>query len=120
MVVDDEAGIRELVRTGLELAGYEVAEASNAAGLRAAFGGPAPAVIVLDLNLGDGNGLALLPELKQHWPRARVVILTGYGTVDVAEQAYAVDDVFLVSKPFDLEMVMAVVELALSGAKPAR
>jgi DNA-binding NtrC family response regulator len=115
LVVDDEAGVRTLVRACLEGAGYEVSEASSAATLRQALAGPAPEVVVLDLQLADGDGLALLPEIKHHWPQTRVVILTGYGTVDAADQAYAVDDVYMVSKPFDPDMFNAIVGMALSG-----
>jgi two-component system, NtrC family, response regulator AtoC len=116
MVVDDEASVRALVRICLERAGYEVSEASSAATLRQSLAGPAPGAVVLDLKLSDGDGLVLLPELKQCWPSARVIILTGYGTtVAAADQAYAVDDVYLVSKPFDCEMLNAVVEMALSS-----
>jgi len=117
MVVDDEADIRLVVRACLERAGYEVSEASSAAALRQSFAAPAPDVVVLDLQLSDGDGLALLPELKQQWPRARVIILTGYGTVDAASKAYAVDDVYFESKPFDPETLNALVCLALSERK---
>ena len=120
LVVDDEPGIRGLVRLCLEAAGHEVAEASSAAGLRQSLAGPPPAAVILDLNLGDGDGLTLLPEIKKRFPQAQVIILTGHGTVDHAEKAYAVDDVYLVNKPFDCEMLSAVVSLALSRPERQR
>jgi DNA-binding NtrC family response regulator len=123
MIVEDESPIRLFVRTILEKQGYTVSEAGDLAGLRAAFQGAAPAALILDLNLPDGNSLAHLGELKQKWPRTRVIILTGHGTVDAVEQAYQLEqDLFLHSKPVDGDTLLALVELALSrpaGASPA-
>ena len=120
LVVDDEKEIRFLVRAVLEAQGYEISEATDSAGLRQCFPNPAPEVVILDLNLPDGNGLALLPEVKQHWPSAKVLILTGYGTVEAAEAAYKEADVYLLSKPFDPEMLKAMVEMALVKKAPAQ
>ena len=88
MLVEDEETVRQFVRTILEKEGYGVTEAADAAGLRAALDGPAPAATILDLNLPDGNGLQLLPDLKRHWPTAKVIIMTGYGTAEVAEKSF--------------------------------
>ena len=54
------------------------------------------------------QGLVLLPELKKKWPNSKVIILTGYGSVEVAEGAYKLDDqIFLQSKPFDAGVLPA-------------
>jgi two-component system response regulator AtoC len=120
LVVDDKAEIREWVKLVLGQDTYDVIEAQDVAGLRRSLAGPAPALVILDLKLPDGNSLAVLPELKQKWPASKVIILTGYGTVEAAEEAYKVDpELFLQSKPFDPETLRALVELALS-AKPDR
>ena len=87
---------RELVRLALASDRYEVSEAADLAGLRRALVGAAPEVVILDLNLPDGNSLAVLPDLKGRWPRSKLIILTGYGTVEVADEAYkSVPDLFL-------------------------
>ncbi len=115
LMVDDDEDLRGMVRDILALEGYEVAEAGNAAGLRRALQGPAPDALILDLSLPDGNGLSLLPEVKQHWPGAKVVILTGYGTVDAAHEAYRqMENVYFQSKPFDPGLLKALLELALN------
>jgi two-component system nitrogen regulation response regulator GlnG len=116
LIVDDEADIRELVRQVLESDQYEMTEAADLATLRRLLAGPAPAVVILDLRLPDGNSLAVLPELKQKWPASRVIILTGYGTVEAAEEAYKVDPhLFLQTKPFDAGILRALVEAAVAG-----
>ncbi len=115
MTVDDEQVFRDLVTIFLVKEGHEVVEAVDCASLRRAFDGPAPNLVLLDLVLPDGNGLALLPELKQRWPNTKVIILTGHGTVEAAELAYRVGDVLWLNKPFDANMLRAMVDLALAG-----
>jgi DNA-binding NtrC family response regulator len=115
LIVEDEPGIRDLVRQFLSPAGYVISEAEDVASLKKQLHLPAPDVLLLDLRLPDGNGLSVIPDLKKSWPAARIVILTGYGSVDAAEQAYKLDDVFLLSKPFDSEMLNAMVGLALAA-----
>jgi len=116
LVVDDEAEIREWVKLVLGDDKYLFTEAQDLASLRRCLGGSAPGVVILDLKLPDGHSLTMLPELKQKWPASKVILLTGYGTVEAAEQAYKVDpQLFLQSKPLDAGMLRALVDLALSG-----
>ena len=116
LVVDDEAEIREWVKLVLGDDQYLFTEAQDLASLRGSLGGPAPGVVILDLKLTDGHSLAVLPELKQKWPASKVIILTGYGTVEAAEEAYKVEpELFVQSKPFDPDTLRALVELALAG-----
>jgi DNA-binding NtrC family response regulator len=120
VVVDDEADIRFLVKTILEAEGCKVLEAGDGASLRRFFAQPAPDVVILDLKLPDASGLDLLREVKRNWPTAKVIILTGYGTAEAGEEAYKIADVFLQNKPFDGEMLKAMLELALTQKFPSR
>jgi two-component system response regulator PilR (NtrC family) len=114
LIVDDESLIRDLVRMTLEAESYRVDEAPDLATLRAKLqSGSATDLVILDLSLPDGNGLSLLPEIKARWPRCKTIILTGYGTIEAAEQAYKIDDVFFQAKPFDVDTLKAMVSLAL-------
>ena len=115
MIVEDEPLIRDLIKTYLEPVGCLMTEAGDLASARKAFSGAAPAVVLLDLRLPDGNGLSLLPEIRQHWPGTRVVILTGDGSIETAEAAYKQDEVYLLNKPFDAEMLRTVLELSLAA-----
>jgi two-component system NtrC family response regulator len=115
LIVEDEPLIRDLIKVYLAPIGCLMTEASDLASARKAFSSTAPAVVLLDLRLPDGNGLSLLPEIKQHWPRTRVIILTGDGSIETAEEAYKQDDVFMLNKPFDAEMLRTVLELSLSA-----
>jgi two-component system, NtrC family, nitrogen regulation response regulator GlnG len=116
LIVDDEADIREQVYIALRDEDYELAEAADLASLRRLLAGPAPDVLILDLKFPDGIGLTVLPEVKQKWPATKVILLTGFGTVEVAEEAFELDPhLFLQNKPFDPGTLCALVELALSA-----
>ena len=76
LIVDDEEGMRDLLKTILE-ADYQITEAGSGAALHLAFNLEAPDVVLLDIKLPDANGLGLLPAIKQRWPKTEVIILSG-------------------------------------------
>lgn len=83
LLVEDEALIREMLAEGLADAGLEVtevpsAEAALGAAVTAEEAGQPPAVLVTDVNLGNGmDGLALAAEVRRRWPGVGVVVMTG-------------------------------------------
>ena len=83
LIVDDQEGMRDLLRAILET-DYEVAEADSGAALHKALEGEQPDVVLLDMKLPDANGLGLLPVIKQRWPATEVVVLSGAPTVSEA------------------------------------
>ncbi len=113
MIVDDEAVIREFVRTTLETNGYEVAEAADGASLKAALEGPQPDVVLLDLKLPDSDGLTLLPQVRKGWPEAEVIVLTGFGSIETAVEATKRGAYYFQSKPFDGSTLKLQVERAI-------
>jgi DNA-binding NtrC family response regulator len=112
MVVDDDQNIQLLLRTLLEAEGHEVASVEHAAGLQAAFDGPQPDVLLLDLQLPDGHGLELLPVAKRQWPDTEVIIFTGNATLEAAVEATKRGAFMFVSKPFDSKALMALIRRA--------
>lgn len=101
MIVDDEEKLRFFVKAILEHEGCEVIEVADAAGLRAAFEGPQPDVILLDLKLPDADGLTLIPPIKKKWSDSEVIVLTGHGSIEVAVEATKLGAYYFQSKPFD-------------------
>src|SRR5438445_1984994 len=104
LVVDDNDRARALVRLGLELEGLDVTEAASLAEgrrlLEDAFDG-----VILDRQLPDGDGLSLVPDIRQRGLTGRVVI---YSTLDSTDEP---DDVTHVDKG-DLPGVVAALGLA--------
>jgi two-component system response regulator RegA len=77
-----------------------------------------PDYAVVDMRLGDGNGLQVVAALKQRCPGARAIILTGYGNIATAVNAVKVGAVDYLAKPADADDVMAAL-MAQQGRKPA-
>src|SRR5882762_7919862 len=113
MVVDDDMNMRDLMNTLLESEGYEVIQAENAAAVQAAFEGPQPDAVLLDLQLPDGHGLDLLPSIKKQWPETEVIVLTGNATFDAAVEATKRGAYHFQNKPVDPKNLMVLVKRAL-------
>lgn len=110
LVVDDDPSIRLLCRLNLELAGHRVVEAGTLEEASSAASDEQPQVVVLDVHVGSGDGIAFLAELHALLPRVRVVMLTG--TADTAGIRAAGADA-VVPKPFDpVALVDTIEELA--------
>jgi two-component system, response regulator RegA len=77
----------------------------------------APAFAVVDMRLGDGNGLDVISALKRRRPDARGIILTGYGNIATAVNAVKLGAVDYLAKPADADDVVAAL-LAVEGKKP--
>lgn len=113
MVVDDTAGVRELISAILEKSGYEPVCKASAAELLAAFSEAQPEVVLLDLVLPDGDGLDLLPRIKKQWPETEVIVLTGHATFDAAVEATKRGAYHFQNKPFDQKTLVLSVERAM-------
>lgn len=81
LVVDDDAAIRRLIRTGLELEGYVVIEAATIAQARALLDQPIDGA-VLDRQLPDGDGTSLIAEVRVRHPHAPVIVHSELGGVE--------------------------------------
>jgi DNA-binding NtrC family response regulator len=112
LVVDDDPGVTRMLSEMLVESGCELAVAQAAAALDSAFAGPKPDVVLLDWHLPDGDGLELVPLIKRQWPEAEVVMMTGYGTIDAAVLAVKRGAFHFVSKPFDPQALLLLVQRA--------
>jgi DNA-binding NtrC family response regulator len=116
LVVDDSVELRMLVKSALTRAEYRVSELEDNAGLRqwlAAEKKDVPDLVLLDLVLGDGNSLELMPDIFQQWPGTEVIVITGYGTVDNAVKAMKAGAYGFLPKPFEVNTLLQEVTHAL-------
>jgi two-component system, NtrC family, response regulator AtoC len=113
LIVDDEELICRSLRMTLEQAGYAVGVASNGAEAIAQIGEEPPDCLVLDLRLGDMNGLEVLATARERLPTLKAVVITAHGDVDSAVRALRLGAFDFIKKPFDVEEVLASVQNAL-------
>jgi two-component system, OmpR family, response regulator len=101
VVADDDPAFRMLLRVNLELESYRVREAANAAEVRTALGEEGVDLVLLDVRLGEDDGIELARELRGTRPKLAIAFLTG-STIAPFEEAHQVGDA-VVQKPFELE-----------------
>jgi two-component system response regulator MprA len=107
LVVDDDRGLREVLRRALSLAGYEVRLAETGSGALAEVAGGAPDAVVLDIGLPDIDGLEVCRLLRREGNRVPVLMLTARDAVsDRIDGLDAGADDYLV-KPFDIDELKA-------------
>lgn len=118
LLVDDDPAIRRAVAAGLELEGFSVVPASGGRAALEAATRVNPAVILLDLNMPDLDGLEVLRRLRSAGDQVPVCVLSARDEVDdrVAGLQAGADD--YVVKPFALEEVVARLH-ALLRRRPA-
>ena len=117
LLVDDDKPFLTRLARAMEGRGYSVRTADSVAAGLAALDEAAPAFAVIDLRLGDGNGLDVIAKLKERRPDARGVVLTGYGNIATAVAAVKSGAVDYLSKPADADAVDAALR-QLEGALP--
>src|SRR3954462_10555073 len=116
LLVDDDPGLRTLLRTTCEVADVDVVEAESAAAARLEIARATPSVIVLDVNMPVTSGLELCRQLKAD-PATRaipIVMLTGSDGGTSADAKKAGADAF-VRKPFSPLELLAVAERLAGG-----
>jgi two-component system response regulator RegA len=105
LIVDDDKPFSTRLARAMEARGYQVHVAESVAeGVAAVEAGP-PAFAVIDMRLGDGNGLDVIARLKERRPEARGVILTGYGNIATAVTAVKLGAFDYLAKPADADEI---------------
>lgn len=110
LVVDDEPLIRWSVAESLAVLGVHVEQAADAAtALRSVRNAPAPfGAVVMDLRLPDVNDLSLLEAMHVLLPRARLILMTAFGTPEIKTRAMRMGATVL-EKPFELDDLSRIV-----------
>ncbi len=113
LVVEDDTGLRELIREELEEAGYEVVEAADVPEARRRLRERPPALVISDLRLPGEDGMALLDALPELPLRPGFIVITAFGTIEQAVAALkrGADD--FLTKPLRLDHLQLSVERTL-------
>ncbi|MGE0870398.1 MAG: sigma-54-dependent transcriptional regulator [Kofleriaceae bacterium] len=121
LIVDDEKNIRRTLRMVLESEGHAIHEAGSRAEAEAILGRESVDLILLDVKLGDDNGLDLLRSLKSRGEDGMssllseipVVMISGHATIDDAVAATRLGAFDFMEKPLDRNRVMVTARNAL-------
>ena len=108
LVVDDEAGPRESLRMILKPR-YEVHTASDGREALHLIQSKDIDVVTLDLNMPGLSGIDVLKKIRKLKPNTEVIVITGYGTLNHAQEAIRFGAGDFISKPFNVADVISIV-----------
>jgi len=117
LVVDDEVEIREGLQALLTSENFEVTLAeTGAAGLQKLDERPFD-LLLLDVSLPDRNGIELLREIRQRDPSLAIILITAYGSIDMARAAFKSGAQDYITKPWSNDELITQVSLAVEGRR---
>ena len=108
ILIDDDAAFRRTLKRAMERRGFAVHEFSSGAGALAAIDRLKPNMAVFEMCLANGSGLELTERLRAVCPEARILILTGYGSVETAVTAAKLGVTDYLAKPANATVIEAV------------
>jgi len=111
-VVDDDEAIRFVLERALSRAGYATKTFGSVTDIVIALDNAQPAVIITDIRLPDADGLSVLAALEERKIEIPVIAMTAFSDLDQAVTAFQSGVFDYLSKPFDLDKVLAVVARA--------
>ncbi len=114
LLIEDDARLRFAVAAGLRTRGYEVVEVGGCAEAKRIIPQITPDVILLDLQLSDGEAFDLLPTFRAVDPSVPIYIITGHGTIGGAVRAVKEGAEDFLTKPLSQEHIHDLVARAIS------
>jgi len=117
LILDDEEALRAIIAQRLKRKGYEILEATTAEEGLSILKDTLIDAVLLDIKLPDGDGLILLPKIKQLQPDLQVVMLTGNGTIESAIEAMKLGAYDYLTKPCNLSELEITLQKALEKQK---
>jgi len=105
LIVDDDNPFRERLARAMEKKGFVVSQAQSVKSGIDSVKVKKPAFAVVDLRLGDGNGLEVVKEIQNSNSESRIIMLTGYGNIPTAVAAIKEGAIDYLAKPADADDV---------------
>ncbi|WP_334176528.1 ActR/PrrA/RegA family redox response regulator transcription factor [Pseudoxanthobacter sp.] len=107
LIVDDDKAFVQRLARAMEKRGFITTVAESVEEAHTRVEAAAPAFAVVDMRLGDGNGLDVIEHLRERRADARTVVLTGYGNIATAVTAVKLGAIDYLAKPADADEIYA-------------
>jgi len=113
LIIDDDTSLRRVLEFNLQEAGYKVtAAASGEEGLRV-FAEIMPALVITDMKMPNIDGMQVIKSIKEQSPATPVIMITAFGSVDMAVNAMKSGAYDYITKPFNRDELRFTVAKAL-------
>jgi DNA-binding NtrC family response regulator len=102
LVLDDEEIVCARLKPALEKDGYRVETFTDSQKAAQRLEAKSFDIVVTDLKMAEVDGIELLHRVKARWPSTRVIIISGFATVDVTREAFQAGVRDVSAKPFKI------------------
>ncbi len=113
LAIDDEEIVRKSCERILRPAGYDIDTSADGMSALRMIGAKKYDLVLTDLKMPNMDGLEVMAAIKKSLPSAKVIIVTGYSTLDNAVKATLTGAYNYIEKPFSPESLLSVVREAL-------
>ena len=120
LIADDDDSLRHILAATLERVGYDTLKARNGSETLAAVKSADIDVILLDIWLGDANGLELIEEIQKYNSTASIIIITAHGTTQTAIDAAKQRAYWYLTKPIDQKQLLDLVSRAAAATNQTK
>jgi len=117
LLIDDEPIVCERLKPALEKVGFEVETHTDSQAAVNRLAEEKFDVVVTDVKMRGPDGLDVLHFVKQHSPSTKVVIITGFATVETARQAMKSGAVDFIAKPFKISQLRDLILSMMQGSE---
>lgn len=113
LVIDDDTSLRRVVEYNLQEAGYQVLSASGGEEGLQLFAAEAPDLVITDMKMPGMDGMQVLKAVKERSAETLVIMITAFGTVDVAVETMKAGAYDYITKPFNRDELRLTIAKAL-------
>jgi len=110
LILDDEEVVCTRLKPALEKEGYSVETFTDSLKAKERLEAQRFDIVVTDLKMANIGGLELLRLIKDNWPETRVIIISGFATVDVTRAAFQSGVHDVIAKPFKIGQLKDVID----------
>ena len=118
LIIDDDALVRTTLGRVLRDAGYEIATAEDGLRGMAMFRSEQPDLVITDIIMPEQEGIQTITEMRKAKLDAKIIAISGsgrFGDADFLKMAQSLGAMDIVSKPFDADELLTIVENCLAG-----
>ncbi|HML53525.1 MAG TPA: sigma-54 dependent transcriptional regulator [Solidesulfovibrio magneticus] len=120
LIVDDDHQLRQSFERLLAAEGHDVRAASSGEAGIAAVRQAVPDAVVMDVRMSGISGLEAYAAMREIEPRLPVIIMTAYGTTEIAIEATKMGAYDYILKPFDIPEILKLIDKAVAAGRSMR
>jgi len=117
LLVEDDDDLRRAYTSHMAANGFVVEEAEDRRGAERSFRETTPDIVILDFRLPDGTALELVPRFKEMEPTVPIIVLTGYGSMELGVALIKNGAEQCLSKPIEASALLMIVHKVLENSR---